>query len=179
MPDVTWWQEERMIDRHVEVRQYSENGVASNVLQFERLGRSDLRTRLSCHASNSLLAQPPLTKFVEIELNREYRNTFYIVRNAAIKANNRQRIGQRVFFFFFGLNKTTDTYRVRGSLCFITRVQSFQVAQIMSGFFSNDVSSLCKHDFVACPSIARGGGASRGNYFVLELFALVIFLSCL
>lgn len=100
MPDVTWWQEERMIDRHVEVRQYSENGVASNVLQFERLGRSDLRTRLSCHASNSLLAQPPLTKFVEIELNREYRNTFYIVRNAAIKANNRHRT--KSFFFFSG-----------------------------------------------------------------------------
>ncbi|XP_057374679.1 nephrin-like isoform X2 [Daphnia carinata] len=69
MPEVTWWQEERMIDRHVEVRQYSENGVASNVLQLERLGRSDLRTKLSCHASNSLLAQPPLTRSVEIELN--------------------------------------------------------------------------------------------------------------
>ncbi|XP_046630954.1 neural cell adhesion molecule 2-like isoform X2 [Daphnia pulicaria] len=66
-PEVTWWQEERMIDRHAEVR-HSEQGVARNVLQLERLGRVDLRTKLSCHASNTQLSQP-LTKSVEIELN--------------------------------------------------------------------------------------------------------------
>ncbi|KAI9551455.1 hypothetical protein GHT06_021788 [Daphnia sinensis] len=64
---VTWWQEERMIDRHAEIR-HSEQGVARNVLQLERLGRVDLRTKLSCHASNTQLSQP-LTKSVEIELN--------------------------------------------------------------------------------------------------------------
>ncbi|XP_032799105.2 hemicentin-1 isoform X2 [Daphnia magna] len=66
-PEVTWWQEERMIDRHAEIR-HSEQGVARNVLQLERLGRVDLRTKLSCHASNTQLSQP-LTKSVEIELN--------------------------------------------------------------------------------------------------------------
>ena len=66
-----------MIDRHAEVR-HSEQGVARNVHQLERLGRVDLRTKLSCHASNTQLSQP-LTKSVEIELNREsyYKNTFF------------------------------------------------------------------------------------------------------
>jgi hypothetical protein len=71
MPEVTWWQEGRMIDRHVEVRQYSDQGVASNVLQLERLSRNDLRSKVSCQASNSLFTQQPLIKTVEIELNRE------------------------------------------------------------------------------------------------------------
>lgn len=79
MPEVTWWQDERMIDRHVEVRQYSDQGVASNVLQLERLARKDLRTKVSCHASNTLFTQQPLTKSVEIELNREYntKNSYF------------------------------------------------------------------------------------------------------
>ena len=68
MPEVTWWQEERMIDRHAEER-HPEQGVR-NVLRLERLGRVDLRTKLSCHASNTQLS-PPLTKSIEIELNRE------------------------------------------------------------------------------------------------------------
>nr|CAH0111307.1 unnamed protein product [Daphnia galeata] len=78
-PEVTWWQEERMIDRHAEVR-HSEQGVARNVLQLERLGRVDLRTKLSCHASNTQLSQP-LTKSVEIELNREsyYKKHFFLL----------------------------------------------------------------------------------------------------
>lgn len=76
-PEVTWWQEERMIDRHAEIR-HSEQGVARNVLQLERLGRVDLRTKLSCHASNTQLSQP-LTKSVEIELNRKsYTPTTFI-----------------------------------------------------------------------------------------------------
>jgi hypothetical protein len=68
-----------MIDRHAEVR-HSEQGVARNVLQLERLGRVDLRTKLSCHASNTQLSQP-LTKSVEIELNREsyYKKHFFLL----------------------------------------------------------------------------------------------------
>jgi len=66
-----------MIDRHAEVR-HSEQGVARNVLQLERLGRVDLRTKLSCHASNTQLSQP-LTKSVEIELNRKSTQTLFLL----------------------------------------------------------------------------------------------------
>jgi hypothetical protein len=65
-----------MIDRHAEVR-HSEQGVARNVLQLERLGRVDLRTKLSCHASNTQLSQP-LTKSVEIELNRKSTKILFL-----------------------------------------------------------------------------------------------------
>lgn len=71
MPEVTWWQEERMIDRHAEVR-HTEQGVR-NVLQLERLGRVDLHTKLTCQATNGVGHQlsQPLTKSVQIELNRK------------------------------------------------------------------------------------------------------------
>lgn len=75
MPEVTWWQEGRMIDRHSEVR-HSEQGVR-NVLQLERLGRVDLGSSISCQASNTQLSQP-LAKFVKIQLNREYINHWFI-----------------------------------------------------------------------------------------------------
>lgn len=71
MPEVTWWQEERMIDRHAEVR-HTDQGVR-NVLQLERLGRVDLHTKLTCQATNGVGHQlsQPLTKSVQIELNRK------------------------------------------------------------------------------------------------------------
>lgn len=80
MPEVTWWQEERMIDRHAEVR-HPEQGVR-NVLQLERLGRVDLHTKLMCQAANSIGQQlsQPMTKSVQIELNRKSRfYTRYVV----------------------------------------------------------------------------------------------------
>lgn len=67
-PEVTWWQEQRMMDRHAESRS-AEQGVR-NVLQLERLGRVDLRTAITCQAANTQLSLP-LTKSVTIELNCE------------------------------------------------------------------------------------------------------------
>lgn len=65
-PEVTWWQEQRMVDKHSEFR-HPEQGVR-NVLQLERLSRSDLLTSLSCQAANTQLSLP-LTRSVQIELN--------------------------------------------------------------------------------------------------------------
>ena len=98
MPEVTWWQDERMIDRHVEVRQYSDQGVASNVLQLERLGRKDLRTKVSCHASNTLFTQQPLTKSVEIELNREYNTKIPILLFFFFSVSSDQNVFKKINF---------------------------------------------------------------------------------
>lgn len=77
-PDVTWWQEQRLIDRYSESR--AEEGVR-NVLKLERLGRPDLRTTISCQASNTQMSLP-LIKSVIIDLNRESQETihYYFIR---------------------------------------------------------------------------------------------------
>ena len=66
-PEVTWWQEQRLIDR---LSDHSSGEGVRNLLKLERLGRPDLRTTISCQAANTQLSHP-LTKSAVIELTRE------------------------------------------------------------------------------------------------------------
>ena len=68
---MTWWQEQRLIDRQSEFHSSSSggggDGEVRNVLKLERLGRVDLRTTVSCQAYNTQLSHP-LTKSAIVEL---------------------------------------------------------------------------------------------------------------
>ena len=78
-PEVTWWQEQRMVDKHSELR-HPEQGVR-NVLQLERLGRADLLTSFSCQAANTQLSLP-ITRSVQIELNCKFP-IFYLLSSSS------------------------------------------------------------------------------------------------
>ena len=67
-PEVTWWQDQRLIDRHSEYNN-QQDGVR-NVLKLERMGRPDLHTSISCQAANTQLSLP-LTKALTVEVNRK------------------------------------------------------------------------------------------------------------
>ena len=100
-PEVTWWQEQRMVDKHSEFR-HPEQGVR-NVLQLERLSRSDLLTSLSCQAANTQLSLP-LTRSVQIELNCKSTSSsssfyFYIF-----------------YFFLYGTTKLNNETQQEGAL---------------------------------------------------------------
>lgn len=71
-PEVTWWQDQRLIDRHSEFHN-QQDGVR-NVLKLERMGRPDLHTSISCQAANTQLSLP-LTKALTVEVNRKSIST--------------------------------------------------------------------------------------------------------
>lgn len=87
-PEVTWWHEESRIDRHPETEKGAE---VRNVLQIAKLGRNFLRTTLTCQATNTPLSHP-LTKSVQIELNRKSLSSF---DSRVGRARARAAIGSR------------------------------------------------------------------------------------
>ena len=76
-PEVSWWQDQRLIDRHSEFHN-QQDGVR-NVLKLERMGRPDLHTSISCQASNTQLSLP-LTKALSVEVNRKSEHQLTLIR---------------------------------------------------------------------------------------------------